>query len=294
MTAEQILDRYRPAVEHRLDELLPSDSIAPVELHRAMRYSCLSPGKRLRPAMLLSAFAAISDDEIRPSAVDAACAVEMVHCFSLIHDDLPAIDNDDLRRGRPTCHKVFGDAMAILAGDALFALAFQVMASPSPDVSPEARVIAIGELARSSGSDGLVGGEVADVLAEGKPYGLAEIEWIHTRKTGALFAASAKIGALYAGADLATAARFSEYGLNVGLAFQIADDVLNEVATAEQLGKAAGSDRERGKATFPAAIGAAKSLVEAERHLQVGKEALGEHLSRELQILGEFALGRRL
>lgn len=292
MTAEQILERYQPLVEARLADLLPPEDAEPSELHQAMRYSCLAPGKRLRPALVFAAYEAVSGGAPGPSLADAACAVEMVHCFSLIHDDLPAIDNDDLRRGRPTCHKVFGEALAILAGDALFALAFQALSAPLPDVSLSARISAVAELARASGSDGLVGGEVADVLAEGKALGVVEIAQIHNRKTGALFAASAKIGALFGGAEATVAQRFSEYGLHLGLAFQIADDVLNEEATPEQLGKAAGSDRDRGKATYPALLGADGSRAEAERHLKLAKAALGEFLTPTLATLAEFSLSR--
>ena len=185
--------------------------------------------------------------------IDAACAVEFVHCFSLIHDDLPSIDNDDLRRGMPTCHRAFSEAIAILAGDALFALAFDALARGSWEA--ERRVLAMASLTRATGSEGLVGGETIDILSEGQPVDAQTLRLIHSRKTGALIAASCEIGAILGGADPETSSQLYEFGMCVGLAFQIADDLLNETSTPDQLGKAAGSDRERGKATYPALFG---------------------------------------
>jgi geranylgeranyl diphosphate synthase type II len=203
---------------------------------------------------------------------DAGCAIEFVHCFSLIHDDLPAIDNDDLRRGLPTCHVKFGEAVAILAGDALFALAFEILANGS--WSAEARIRAVASLTKATGSDGLVGGETLDILSEGKSISFETLQTIHRRKTGALIAASCEIGALLSGASLEESARMYEYGAAVGLAFQIADDLLNETSTAEALGKAAGSDRERGKATYPAMVGCEASQKAAEEAVRRGISCL--------------------
>ncbi len=205
----------------------------------------------MRPALAMASAEAVGAEAL--SVLDAGCAIEFVHCFSLIHDDLPAIDNDDLRRGLPTCHKAFGEAVAILAGDALFALAFDTIARGP--WHPERSVKAVASLTRSTGTYGLVGGETLDILSEGKPVDAETLKLIHERKTGALIAASCEIGALLGGADDAQCSRLYEYGACVGLAFQIADDLLNETSTPEQLGKAAGSDRERGKATYPALIG---------------------------------------
>lgn len=205
----------------------------------------------MRPALAMASAKAIGSDAV--SVLDAGCAIEFVHCFSLIHDDLPAIDNDDLRRGVPTCHKAFGEAVAILAGDGLFALAFDILANGS--WSADQRVRAIASLTKATGSNGLVGGETLDILSEGKPISFDTLKVIHARKTGSLIAASCEIGAILGGADRDQCQRLYEYGAAVGLAFQIADDLLNETSTAEQLGKAAGSDRERGKATYPAMIG---------------------------------------
>lgn len=251
VTADAKLAAYATEVDARLDVLLPTAEAHPPELHRAMRYSALAPGKRLRPALCLASAAAVG--VASPAALDAACAVEMVHCFSLIHDDLPAIDNDELRRGRPTCHVAFGEAMAILAGDALFALAFQTLAEMEASEAQRARCLAC--LARASGSGGLVGGEVVDVLSEGRPVDGDTLRQIHLGKTGALMGAACEIGAILGGGDESTTRRLAEYGRQLGLAFQIADDVLNEVSSPEALGKASGSDRERAKATYPALYG---------------------------------------
>jgi len=241
-------------------ELLPTATTVPGTLHEAMRYSCLAPGKRIRPALAMASAESVGADP--QDVVDAGCAIEFVHCFSLIHDDLPAIDNDDLRRGVPTCHKAFGEAVAILAGDALFTLAFDTLANGP--WSAEQRVAAIAALTKASGSEGLVGGETLDILSEGKPIDAETVRLIHERKTGSLIAASCQIGAILAGADSATSSRLYEYGACIGLAFQIADDLLNETSTPEQLGKAAGSDRERGKATYPSVFG-----VEASRQFAI-------------------------
>jgi geranylgeranyl diphosphate synthase type II len=216
-----------------------------------MRYSCLAPGKRLRPVLCIAANKAVGGDG--GAALDAACAIEMVHCFSLIHDDLPALDNDDLRRGMPTCHVKFGESTAILAGDALFSLAFHTMAHlESP---PSIVVQAIRSLTHATGSKGLAAGEALDILSEGKPADLDTLVAIHRMKTGALIAASCEIGAILGNATTEQTEALREYGQQIGLAFQIADDVLNETSTPEQLGKAAGSDRERQKMTYPALFG---------------------------------------
>lgn len=255
MRVDERLKSYAERIDARLSALLPPVERDPSPLFEAMRYATLGPGKRLRPALCLAACTAVGGEE--EAALNPACALEMVHAFSLVHDDLPAIDNDDLRRGRPTAHRAFGEAVAILAGDALFAHAFSTLVEPSVGVTPEPAVAArlVVELTRSVGIDGVVAGETADILAEGRQVDAAELESIHVRKTGALISGSARMGAIAGGGDDALIDALGRYGSHVGLAFQIADDVLNETGTAEQLGKAAGSDRERGKATYPALIG---------------------------------------
>ncbi len=252
------LKAYANLTEARLSLLLPPVEERPFELHSAMRYSCLAPGKRLRPALCLAASEAVGGPI--ESALNGACAVEMVHCFSLIHDDLPAIDNDDLRRGLPTCHVKFGEAVAILAGDSLFGLAFESILQ-SEGASAQIRD-ATRWLARASGSRGLAGGETVDILSEGKVVDADTLEYIHIHKTAALIQASTAIGGLLGGGSAEQVEHLAIYGRSVGLAFQIWDDVLNEISTAEQLGKAAGSDRERGKATYPGIHG-----LDAAKHM---------------------------
>ena len=249
------LKSYAERIDARLQALLPSIENDPSPLFEAMRYAALGPGKRLRPALCLAACHAAGGDE--EAALNPACSLEMVHAFSLVHDDLPAIDDDDLRRGRPTVHRAFGEAVAILAGDALFAHAFQTIVVPNVGIVPEPTTASrlVAELCQAVGVEGVVAGETADILAEGRDVDLATLEAIHVRKTGVLIAASARMGAIAAGARDKAIEALGRYGSLVGLAFQIADDVLNETSTAEQLGKAAGSDRERGKATYPALMG---------------------------------------
>lgn len=242
---------HRAIVDQRLHELLPNEDSRPEKLHRAMRYAVVSGGKRFRSLLCMASAEAVTG--LRATALDAACAVELVHCFSLIHDDLPSLDDDELRRGRPACHIAFGEATAILAGDALFCLAFQVLAEM--DESPAVCAQSVGVLARASGTCGMVGGQIVDLESENRQIDLATVEWIHSRKTGALIAASCELGALIAGADLALRDRTRSCGEKIGLAFQIRDDLLDEVGTEAQIGKPVGSDRERKKATYPGLLG---------------------------------------
>lgn len=255
-----------------------------------MRYSLLAPGKRLRPILALASASAIGE---RPLvALDAGCAIEMVHCFSLIHDDLPAIDNDDLRRGRPTLHKEFDEMTAILAGDALFALAFDVIAAQKATARATVKCIQI--LSQSVGQDGLVGGEFVDVLLEGKSARSEAVQFIHPRKTGALFAASCAIGATLGGGTKKQIVALKNFGERLGLAFQIADDVLNETSTAEQMGKPVGNDFDAGKQTYPAVFGIEKSIELARATVDLAIYALekGEIESPQLYRLAEFAISR--
>ena len=226
-------------------------------LLEAMEYSLVSPGKRIRPVLVLASAEAVGKDPAR--FLPFACAVEMVHAYSLIHDDLPAMDDDDLRRGRPTNHKVFGEAMAILAGDGLLTEAFALLSDGSNGVPADRRIAAAAELAAAAGAEGMVGGQAADILAEGAAADLARVESIHRRKTGALLRASVRIGALVGGADPPTLDCLSRYGEAIGLAFQVADDVLDEIADTEVTGKTAQRDRALGKATVPAVLGVARA-----------------------------------
>ena len=248
---------WLPRINARLSELLPPESDTPSQLHAAMRYSVLAPGKRLRPLLTLAFFqAAEGSSDQADSALNAACAVEFVHAFSLIHDDLPAIDNDDLRRGRLTCHKQFDEATAILAGDALFALAFSILTDSN---QPQAvKILAEASLR-------LVKGETQDVLSEGEAPTAENLAFIHRNKTGALIAASAAIGVMVANGSADQIAAANGYGEALGLAFQIADDILNVEGDPEKLGKPVGSDAERKKATYPALYGLDAAKAEAKR-----------------------------
>ncbi len=252
------LQRIEAEVNGTLALLLPAAEWEPTELHEAVRYAALGPGKRLRPALVqLSAAAVGAENSAAPETiVQAGCAVEMVHAFSLVHDDLPALDDDDLRRGRPTVHRRFGEAVAILAGDALFALAFGVVGDL--DASPERVVRVLRELAAATGPNGLVGGETIDILSEGVEVDAETLRRIHERKTGALISGACAIGAILGGGTEAQIESLREYGRRVGLAFQIADDVLGTTSTREALGKSS-RDEERGKATYPALFGVERS-----------------------------------
>lgn len=261
MNLRDYLVQQQKLVDAELDRLVPPESTAPETIHRAMRYSLFAGGKRIRPILCIEAARATAD------AVDGvpACAssLELIHTYSLIHDDLPALDNDDYRRGKLTNHKVFGEAMAILAGDALLTLAFEVLAKLPVDGDRKARLIA--ELATASGTvGGMIGGQVADLEGEGKPPNAALLESIHRAKTGALLRASLRLGAIYAGADEARYSALSCYGEHVGLAFQIVDDILDVEESSEALGKTAGKDAQQQKITFPAVYGLAESRRMAE------------------------------
>ncbi len=231
-----------------------------------MRYGVLGPGKRLRPALTMACCAACGTAP--EQALDAGCAVEFVHCFSLIHDDLPAIDNDDLRRGRKTCHVVYGEPMAILAGDALFALAFETLARTPCGAA------GVLELAQSVGYGGVVGGEALDILSENAEHDAGTLTRIHREKTGALFSAACALGGMCAGASHERIVELRDYGMSLGLAFQIADDILNETSTSEQLGKAAGSDAAMRKLTYPAVYGLEHSRELASRAVHSALKAL--------------------
>ena len=248
-------------VDAELDRLTPPETTPPETIHRAMRYSLFAGGKRIRPVLCLEAARTVAGNV--EGAVTAACSLELIHTYSLIHDDLPALDNDDYRRGKLTNHKVFGDAMAILAGDALLTLAFQVLAELPAPADRKARLMA--ELATTSGTvGGMIGGQVADLEGEGKPPDAALLESIHRAKTGALLRASLRMGAIYAGASGPEYAALSCYGEHIGLAFQIVDDILDVEESAEALGKTAGKDAAQHKITFPAVYGLEQSRTMAE------------------------------
>lgn len=278
-----ILAEYMAArqqtVDAALDRWVPPEDENPATIHRAMRYSLFAGGKRIRPLLAIAAAEAVSD---APLGIEScACALEMIHTYSLIHDDLPALDNDDLRRGRPTCHKVFGDAMAILAGDSLLTLAFEVLAKID-NADANRRIELVRELATASGTvGGMIGGQVNDIEGEGKHPTARLLESIHRAKTGALLRASVRMGAIYAGADSHQLAALTSFGEHVGLAFQIVDDILDVEQSSEALGKTPGKDAAQQKITFPAVYGIERSREMAE------EERLAAHLA--LQAFGDRA-----
>ena len=251
------LARNRARVNEALDGLLPREDGDFPELARAMRYSVFAGGKRIRPILCMAAAEAAGGPEDGEQVLPVACALECIHTYSLIHDDLPAMDDDDYRRGRLTSHKVFGEALAILAGDALLTIAFQWMADPAllPGLPQERLLAAIREIASGAGYRGMVGGQVADMEAEGRAVDMETLQVIHAHKTGALLTASVRAGALLAAADPETLAALTTYGTHIGLAFQVADDILNVEGDRATLGKRTGSDAVRGKATFPGLAG---------------------------------------
>ncbi len=262
-------------VDEALVRLLPREDELPSSLHKSMRYSVFAGGKRIRPILMLAACEAVGGDF--GQAMPAACAMEMIHTYSLIHDDLPAMDDDDFRRGNPTNHKVFGEAIAILAGDALLTEAFKAMSSPAyaAQVPPATLLAVISEIALCAGSYGMVGGQVVDMESEGnKDIDLATVQYIHTHKTGALIKASVKAGAMLGGASGDALAAMTRYGEAIGLAFQIADDILDIEGTTEEIGKDAGSDEARGKATYPAVLGLAESKKQAAELVEMALDSL--------------------
>jgi geranylgeranyl diphosphate synthase type II len=280
------------AIEAALQRLLPPESTPPPTIHRAMRYSVFAGGKRVRPILCLEAARVFSENV--EGAIHAGCALEFIHTYSLIHDDLPALDNDDLRRGKPTNHKVFGEAMAILAGDGLLTIAFQTLANAP--IKPERRVRVIAEVSAAAGTvNGMVGGQVADVEAGGKPVDAATLEYIHRSKTAALIRGSIVAGAIAGGAPDADVERLRRFGDLIGWAFQVVDDILDVEESSAALGKTAGKDQEQQKATYPALYGLDKSrAIAADLEARALKELdpYGARAQR-LRELAEFLIARR-
>ena len=293
MTLHDYLVEQQKLVDAELARQAPSEDTPPQTIHRAMRYSLFAGGKRIRPILCMEAARAASGHPI--GVETAACALELVHTYSLIHDDLPALDNDDLRRGRPTCHKVFGEAMAILAGDALLTLAFRVLsAMDAVDQGRRARMVL--ELATAAGTPGgMVAGQVSDLEGEGKAPDPVLLETIHRAKTGALLRASVRIGAIYAGATDEQLGALSGYGEHVGLAFQIVDDLLDVEESSQALGKTAGKDAAQHKITFPAVYGIEESrrMAECERVAAHAALALFGGRAARLKELADLIVRRR-
>jgi len=259
MDIKSYLQKKKELVDKALESLVPPAKTFPPAVFEAMRYSLFAGGKRVRPILAVAAAEALGAKTA--GLLPAAGALELIHTYSLVHDDLPAMDDDDLRRGRPTCHKVYGEAIAILAGDGLLTMAFEALSDPRRlKAIPAPRLLAIiREIATASGVFGMVGGQVVDIQSEGKEMDLPTLEYIHTHKTGALIRASVRVGALYARAGERQFAALSRYGELVGLAFQIADDILDLTGKEEEIGKDVGSDLEKGKMTFPGFYGLEES-----------------------------------
>ena len=270
--------RQTELVNRALDRFLPPEDAPPPTIHRAMRYSLFAGGKRMRPTLCIAAAEACGGKAA--SAVPLACSVECIHTYSLIHDDLPAMDNDDFRRGKPTNHKVFGEGIAILAGDALLTQAFEI-AGQFKDTSRYAVRDVVLEISRAAGSLKLIAGQVADLEGEGKKLTQAELQFIHECKTSALLTCSVRLGGMSANCSTAQLRALTTFGHNVGLAFQIIDDILDVTQTTEQLGKTAGKDTEAQKATYPAIVGLEKSRAIAQQ--------LTDNAFRALRIFGAKA-----
>jgi len=258
-------------VDRALDQFLPKASTRPATIHKAMRYSLFAGGKRLRPILCLAAAEACGGKI--GTALPLACAVECIHTYSLIHDDLPSMDNDDFRRGRPTCHKIFGDGIAVLAGDALLTIAFEIVSRAKP-TSRYTMSILLREIAVAVGSRKLIAGQVADLEAEGHKTDRAQLRYIHENKTAAILTTTVRLGAMSANADAKKLSPITKFGRALGLAFQIIDDILDVTQTSEKLGKSAGKDVAAKKATYPAVIGLDESRSEARRLTRQAHNAL--------------------
>ncbi|MCU0797850.1 MAG: polyprenyl synthetase family protein [Akkermansiaceae bacterium] len=291
MNLKEYLEARAAEVDAALDAALPAAKQRPSSIHEAMRYSLFAGGKRLRPVLTLAAAEACGGDPA--AAMPSACAVELVHTYSLVHDDLPCMDDDDLRRGRPTCHKVYGEGMAVLTGDALLTEAFLIL-SETPPTSRYPLSAFIAELALTGGSTKLIGGQVMDLEGEGRSLTKAELVRIHEAKTAALLTTSLRLGAMSANATPAKLEALTDFGLNLGLAFQVIDDILDVTQTTEKLGKTAGKDEAVSKATYPAILGLEKARKEAARLTKKAMSALDPlgTKARRLRELADYLLQR--
>jgi geranylgeranyl diphosphate synthase type II len=291
----QYLEQKRRDVDRFLDQVIPTEKIEPTTLHEAMRYSLFAGGKRVRPILALAAAEAVGDPP--PSVLAVASSLELIHTYSLIHDDLPAMDNDDYRRGKPTNHKVYGEAIAILAGDALLTLAFEVCSRTDlmDRLEPQRQVQILYELAVGSGHLGMVGGQVLDIQAENKDIDLAALQRIHAHKTGMLIRGAVRMGAIASSASADQLQQLTGFAEDIGLAFQIADDVLNVTGTREQLGKNAMTDAQRGKKTYPIFYGVdgARTLADQCIERAIGRLSRFDAKADPLRALAKYITERR-
>ncbi len=295
-TASRVQEYFREKtaiVEQSLDSLLPRATVPPAAIHEAMRYSVFAGGKRLRPILVMAAGEVFGADEA--DLLPVACALEMIHTYSLIHDDLPAMDNDTLRRGRPTCHVVFGEAMAILAGDALLTQAFRTMSDGRP-AHEGLRLRVISEVAEAAGTlNALIGGQVLDIQSEGHEVDVTALEAIHRAKTGALIRCAVRVGAIIGGASEVELTQMTVYGEKAGLAFQVTDDLLDELASSEELGKTAGKDARKQKATYTALYGTEGARKRAVELCEEAIDAIapGGRETERLEQIARFIVERR-
>ncbi|KUG23920.1 octaprenyl-diphosphate synthase [hydrocarbon metagenome] len=295
---EEFLKAYlqdrQKIVEEALERYLPGEDNIPSDVYKAVRYSVFNGGKRIRPILCLAAADAVGGD--LGVTIPVACALELIHSYSLIHDDLPAMDNDDFRRGKPTCHKVFGEDIAILAGDALLTEAFVLLSrTEKVRLSAEKRLAVIQEIAQAAGIDGMVGGQALDVLSEKFASEEKTLREIHRRKTGALIAAAVKSGAIISNAPKEKIQALAEYGINVGLAFQIADDILNVEGDRELMGKETGSDAARGKLTYPSLMGLEKAKEKLAKYIEAAEVSLSDfdERARPLLLIARYVKERK-
>lgn len=295
MDIQQYLEEKRQDIDRFLQAVIPDDRTPPETLHESMRYSLLAGGKRIRPILAIASAEAVAVPP--PAILPIAASLELIHTYSLIHDDLPAMDDDDYRRGKPTNHKVFGEAMAILSGDALLTMAFELCARPDVQaiLPADSHVSIIRELAVGAGNRGMVGGQVFDIQAENHDIDLATLQTIHVHKTGRLIRAAVRMGALVAGATSTQLDQLTAYAEDVGLAFQIADDVLNVTGTREELGKDANTDAKRGKKTYPSfhGIDGAKALAEDYVARAIGRLEDFDNRANPLRALARYVVSRR-
>jgi geranylgeranyl diphosphate synthase type II len=292
MNLKAYLRSRQKEIDHALDRYLPKANTKPTTLHKAMRYSLFAGGKRLRPILCLASAEACGG-KIR-AALPFACALECIHTYSLVHDDLPSMDDDDFRRGRPTCHKVFGDGIAVLAGDALLTIAFEIVSTAKPAPRYDMSIL-LREVAVAAGSQKLIAGQVADLEAEGRNVKRDQLRYIHENKTAAMLTSSVRLGAMSANADAKKLRGITKFGRGLGLAFQVIDDILDVTQTSEILGKSAGKDVAAKKATYPAVIGLEKSRAEARRLTRQAHNALSVFPSGQaepLHCLANYLLER--
>jgi geranylgeranyl diphosphate synthase, type II len=292
---EAYLSARKGLIDSALNKYMPDENAYPPEIFKAVRYSLFAGGKRLRPILCLAAAEAVGGDI--ETVLPIACALELIHTYSLIHDDLPAIDNDDYRRGMPTSHKVFGEGIAILAGDALLTAAFHLLSRQDlmAGLDPRMLLAVINDIAEAAGYSGMIGGQVVDMQSEGKVPDYETLHYIHSRKTGVMILVAVKSGARLSGATEEEIDALSEYGRNIGLAFQIADDMLNIDGDPILMGKVTGSDKTRGKMTFPALIGVVDSHNKAYQLLDMALAGIAclDNKADPLRLIASYVLERR-